>query len=553
MSSGTHTDAPPALEADSITVRFGGHLAVAEASITVMPGMITGLIGPNGAGKTTTFNALCGLQPVSGGRVRLGGTDVTKLSTHQRARRGLARTFQRLETFSLMTVRENILAGAEFRTRNQRRGSSASEIADELIERLHLGDVAHTRADALPTGRARMVDVARALANDPTVLLLDEPSSGLDEVETDAFAEMLIRLCDDGLGILMVEHDMELVMNACAQLFVLDFGSMIASGTPDEIQQNAAVRSAYLGDATPTTGASGAPAAIDLRSVEEEPHSSPSTSSALAFASESESLATQHRFAATSVDAADRPVLTVSGVSAGYGEFDVIADVDLSVHPGEVLALLGPNGAGKTTLLKVISGLINPSHGSVELCGIPVGGADADALARAGLAMVPEGRGVFANLTVAENLWVASATGTERGVLEERAYARFPRLAERRKQLAGTMSGGEQQMLAMARALSSDPAMLLLDELSMGLAPRIVAELYEQVGALAESGLSILVVEQFAHEVLGVATRAAVMLHGTIAATGAPEVIAGQLASAYLSGSLTVGEDPSLTTHSGVS
>jgi branched-chain amino acid transport system ATP-binding protein len=230
------------------------------------------------------------------------------------------------------------------------------------------------------------------------------------------------------------------------------------------------------------------------------------------------------------------PVLELVGVRAGYGSIDVLHGVDLTVAPGQVVALLGPNGAGKTTTLKVCSGQIVPSSGSVMLMGREINRVRPDALARAGVCLVPEGRGVFPNLTVADNLRMCTFTGASFKQVQDRAFAVFPRLAERRGQLAGTLSGGEQQMLAMSRALATDPALLMLDELSMGLAPIIVEELYTRVGELASAGLSILIVEQFAQSVLGVADRAAIMLHGRVTAVGAPQEIADQLSDAYLGG-----------------
>jgi len=238
------------------------------------------------------------------------------------------------------------------------------------------------------------------------------------------------------------------------------------------------------------------------------------------------------------------PVLEFRAVRAGYGTIDVLHGVDFVINPGEVFALLGPNGAGKSTTVAVASGLIVPSSGSLLLCGRDVTGAAPDALARAGVCVIPEGRGIFPNLTVLENLRMATFTGTAFADVQERAYAQFPRLSERRKQVAGTLSGGEQQMLAMARALATNPAVLLIDELSMGLAPIIVEELYEHVRRIAHSGISILIVEQFAHEILGVADTAAIMLHGRIAETGSPAQIAEELASAYLAGDGGTGPSP---------
>jgi branched-chain amino acid transport system ATP-binding protein len=230
------------------------------------------------------------------------------------------------------------------------------------------------------------------------------------------------------------------------------------------------------------------------------------------------------------------PVLDLRGVRAGYGPIEVLHGVDLAVRPGEVMAVLGPNGAGKTTMLAVLAGLHPLTGGDVYLAGRRVNGAQAEDLARAGLCLVPEGRGVFPNLTVRENLRMATHVGHRLGAIEAAAYERFPRLRERRTQLAGTLSGGEQQMLALARGLATDPAVLVLDELSMGLAPIIVEQLYEQVAALSQAGVTTLVVEQFAGVVLGVADRAAIMLQGTITDVGEPSEIESKLSSAYLGG-----------------
>jgi branched-chain amino acid transport system ATP-binding protein len=227
-------------------------------------------------------------------------------------------------------------------------------------------------------------------------------------------------------------------------------------------------------------------------------------------------------------------VLELRGVRAGYGHVDALMGVDLRVGAGEVYALLGPNGAGKTTTLAVASGQITPHAGSVSLAGRDVTGAAADAIARIGVCLVPEGRGVFPNLTVADNLRMATFTGTPFATVCQRAFDHFPRLEERFKQVAGTLSGGEQQMLSLARALATDPALLLVDELSMGLAPLVVSELYGHVRRIAESGVTIVLVEQFGNDVLAVADRAGIMLHGRIQHEGDPATIGERLAAAYL-------------------
>jgi len=228
------------------------------------------------------------------------------------------------------------------------------------------------------------------------------------------------------------------------------------------------------------------------------------------------------------------PLLELRGIRAGYERIEVLHGVDLIVPGGSVVALLGPNGAGKTTTLRVAAGLLPPSEGDLVIAGRRVNGAHADELARAGMCLVPEGKGIFPNLSVRENLRMATYTGIDLREVEDVAYARFPRLKERRRQTAGTLSGGEQQMLAMARGLATNPALLLLDELSMGLAPIIVEELYEIVAQVAREGVSILVVEQFARTVLGVADYAAIMVSGRVVSVGKPSELEDELSAAYL-------------------
>ncbi len=238
----------------------------------------------------------------------------------------------------------------------------------------------------------------------------------------------------------------------------------------------------------------------------------------------------------STVDGAVEPLLELRGIRAAYGTIEVLHGVDLAVPPGAVVALLGPNGAGKTTTLSVACGLLPPTSGQVMVAGRDVTGVSPEELAQRGLTTIPEGKGIFPNLTVRENLVMATYAGVSIGRVEEVAYERFPRLKERRTQTAGTLSGGEQQMLAMARGLAVDPAVLLLDELSMGLAPLVVEELYGIVSQIARSGTSILVVEQFARTVLGVADVAAIMVNGQIRRVGRPDEVEHELSAAYLGG-----------------
>ncbi|UGQ13309.1 ABC transporter ATP-binding protein [Yinghuangia sp. ASG 101] len=246
------------LEVTGVTVRFGGHVALDNVSLHAQNGLVTGLIGPNGAGKTTMFNVITGLQAASSGTVTLDGRDVGRLAPYKRARRGMARTFQRLELFGSLTVRDNIhVAAAQYRLRHPT-AESAGRTTGELIERLGLVPIADVRADSLPTGQGRMVELARALACRPRLLLLDEPASGQDESETAEFSRVLREVAAEGAAVLLVEHDMDLVMSVCDELHVLDFGRKLAQGTCAEIQADARVRAAYLGEPEASDEALGA-------------------------------------------------------------------------------------------------------------------------------------------------------------------------------------------------------------------------------------------------------------------------------------------------------
>jgi branched-chain amino acid transport system ATP-binding protein len=258
------------LEVQGVTVQFGGVTAVNDASLSVDSGAVTGLIGPNGAGKTTLFNVISGLQPPTKGRVRFRNLDISKSSVNARARLGMGRTFQRLEAFGSLSVRDNVQVardihagvGSWFRFRRDR-------MVDQLIERVGLTEYANQRADSVPTGVARLLEIARALAIEPRLLLLDEPSSGLDETETEEFGQLLRSLADDGRAVLMVEHDMDLVMNVCDYIHVLEFGRMIAAGTPAEIRSDRGVQAAYLGFVDDSAAAASTTAALNAAAGED--------------------------------------------------------------------------------------------------------------------------------------------------------------------------------------------------------------------------------------------------------------------------------------------
>ena len=494
----------PELSAAGITMSFGGIVALADVSLTLRAGQVCGLVGPNGAGKTTLFNVMTGLYRPDKGTVSIDGRDVTKVRSHRRARLGLARTFQRLELFGTLTARENVRVALEAR----KQGRASADRADTLLREVGIADLADVPADFLPTGQARLVELARAMACDPRFVLLDEPGSGLDRSESLHLVDVLRGLADRGIGVLLVEHDVDLVMRVSSQVTVLDFGKVIARGDPASVQSDPAVRTAYLGD-------DNAPRQVPARAI------------ALRSTERGDSTATRAATAA----------VEVRDVRAGYGRIEVVHGLSLQVPPGSVYALIGPNGAGKSTLLKVLSGRLAASSGDVVVGGVRIRPGSAWRIARAGVCTIPERRGVFPNLTVRENLRMFTHTSRalRTSEVEERTFEVFPVLGERSHQLAGRLSGGQLQMLAFARALATNPDVLLLDEISMGLAPMIVAELYERLGELVADGrVSMLIVEQFAKAALAIADKAGVMANGRFVLEGTPAEVGQQLDQAYL-------------------
>jgi ABC-type branched-subunit amino acid transport system ATPase component len=457
--------------------------------------------------------------------VRLGGEDITRLSPHHRARLGVARTFQRLELFGTLTARENVQMAAETRRRRPTGATSLAE-ADIILAHVGLSHVADEPTDLLPTGLARLVELGRALATGPSVLLVDEPSSGLNQEETIELGRVLVDLAHRGIAVLLVEHDMSLVMNICDHVSVLDYGEVIAHGDPATVQADPAVQAAYLGavDDAPAPAPS-SPVFVGAPVPGSGSGAAPAGNKMITFPGKSAPVLS------------NTPMLSITDVCAAYGRIEVVHGVSLEVPEGSVYALLGPNGAGKSTLLKVASGRLPATSGTVSFDGEEFRRPVPDRLARRGLCAVPEGRAVFPNLTVAENLLMYSyrSRATKVADLEEQSYARFPVLGQRRKQLAGRLSGGEQQMLALARALFTNPRMLLLDEISMGLAPLVVAELYELVAqAVAQEGITILLVEQFAQTALAIADQAGVMVNGRLVRTGSPSEVGDHLLDAYM-------------------
>jgi ABC-type branched-subunit amino acid transport system ATPase component/ABC-type branched-subunit amino acid transport system permease subunit len=482
-SHGGQTEAEPALaflagrraglQARDLSLAFGGVVAVRHVSLEAPAGRITSLIGPNGAGKTTLLNLASGFQPADAGTVQIGDIDVTNLPAHRVARLGLARTFQTAQPFAGLSVLDNVRLGL---LRGRWRADASAELARSLLALVGYAGSDMVPSGSLPHVDRRLLEVARALATRPSVLLLDEPAAGLDHDDTARLDKTLQRLARNGLALVLVEHDMPLVMSVSGHIVVLDAGRCIASGKPAAIRADAAVKAAYLGASAPPV-----PKSADYK--------------------------------------AGAKLLDVQNLCAGYGMLNVLDGINMSVRQGETIAVLGPNGAGKSTLMKALSGLLRPVSGRIEFADEDISRLSAHRIAERGLTLVPEGRQVFPSLTVEENLRLGATRRQDFARQEiETMLQRFPRLRPRLHTRSGFLSGGEQQMLAVARGLLSHPTILLLDEPSLGLAPAIAAELFVALAQLRDEGMTLLIVDQMTDYALSIADRGYVLGGGRVVA-----------------------------------
>jgi branched-chain amino acid transport system ATP-binding protein len=504
---------PALLEARGVSVAFGGVRALDDVSLTVPHGSIVGLIGPNGAGKTTLFAVLSGLLRPRAGQVLLEGRDVTRASPQARARLGLARTFQRLELFDELTVRQHLVVADRAKQGRLRLAADLLGLAhgtsvngerelDAILELLGIDGLANRLVRSLPLGTSRLVEVARAVASRPRLLLLDEPSSGLDGREAEQLAEALARLRREReISLVVVEHNVEFVLTLADEVTVLDFGRVIATGTPVEVRSDPKVQAAYLGTPQP----------LKSRAV-----------------------------AKVGPPAAERrksPLLEVERLKVAYGEAVAVDAASFNVEDGQVIALLGANGAGKSSLAAAIAGAVRPVSGRVMFGGADVTRQPSHRRSRAGLTYVPEGRGLFPNLSVTDNLramlrW--SLPREERPEALARALSTFPVLAERGRQAAGTLSGGEQRMLMLARVIATAPRLVIADELSLGLGPQAVDAVFEAVQRLHREGVAVLLVEQYVERALELADAAVIMRRGHIVWRGSAADAHAQVLAGYL-------------------
>ncbi|MDX5445542.1 MAG: branched-chain amino acid ABC transporter ATP-binding protein/permease [Zoogloeaceae bacterium] len=493
------------LLADGLTMVFGGLRAASNITLAVRPGVLTSLIGPNGAGKSTVINMLTGFYRPSEGEVRLKDAVLNGAPAWRVARAGVARTYQTSLLFGSLDVLDNVaLAMTGGRLGGflgaGHAGDEARARAQALLDYCGYRGALNTRAADLPHVDRRLVEIARALATDPDVLLLDEPAAGLSREDKAMLATLLTRIARAGIGVLVVEHDMPLVMGISDHVVVIDAGQPLAEGTPAAVQANPAVRQAYLGEGA-------------------------------GFAASTEG---------RNSDAGDAPErLGINALTTGYGAAPVLHEVDLQVRRGELVALLGANGAGKSTLMRALAGLHRAISGGIHLDGSDLGALDAERVVRLGLILVPEGRQVFPELSVLDNIRLGAFRCPEgREARVEEMLDRFPRLRERAHQRAGLLSGGEQQMLAIARGLMARPEVLLLDEPSLGLAPKVIEDLFAALDRLRREKMTILLVDQMASLALALADRAYVLEGGRVVASGTAGEIAADtaLADAYLGG-----------------
>jgi len=502
------------LRLDDVRRHFGGVRAVDGVSLEVEQGSIQGLIGPNGAGKTTLVNVVTGYARFQSGRAWLEADELSGLPAHRIAGLGIARTFQNIRLFKDLTAIENVLIGMHTRRRDDTlaqlatlpifRGAERDRIKDTyaLLETVGLPRSVGTRhAGTLPYGDQRRLEIARALALKPRLLILDEPAAGMNPSEKQGVRELIERLNADGLTVLLIDHDMRLVMGVCKRVAVLNFGKKIADGTPEEVSTDATVIKAYLGtggerEVTSAPGAGGVneETAVEQAAVTSKAGREP-----------------------------DKAILDVDDLTVSYGAIVAVRGVSFRVAAGEVVALIGANGAGKSTILNSLSGLIRPESGTATFDGLDLTNAKASSIVRHGLVQVPEGREILARQTVLENLELATWARRDGASTRQQIDAvlkRFPILGERRDLSAGSLSGGEQQMLAIARGLLAKPRLLLLDEPSLGLAPQMVDEVFRAIEEIHREGTTILLVEQNALRALAIADRAYVIETGRILLSG---------------------------------
>ncbi|HUN93892.1 MAG TPA: ATP-binding cassette domain-containing protein [Burkholderiaceae bacterium] len=485
----------PVLEVRNLTKRFGGLVAVKDLSFSIRRGEILGLIGPNGSGKSTAMNAILGVHPPTSGSVRLEGAEIAGLPSHRIARMGVGIVFQHSRPLARQTVLENIqVALLPDRLTRLVAGEDVEARARSIAERVGLAAVVDRRPATLPFADLRRLELAKAIARRPRLVLVDEPFAGLTASEVAAFSALIRAFRDEGCAVLLVDHNVKGVSALVDRVLAMYLGERIAEGPAADVMRDETVRRVYLG------GPLGAPA---------RPEST--------FADR---------------DAA----LRVEGLDVSYGKARALQGVSLHVHQGEFVSVVGLNGAGKTTLFNAVSGLV-PYTGSIRWRGVALAGRSGAQIARGGIVQCPESRELFGDMTVLENLELGGHALPDAERTERLAWLHglFPILRSRGTQTARTLSGGEQQMLAIARALMMKPRLLILDEPTLGLAPVILETLSQALERLRSStDIAVLLGEQNVTFALSHADRVYVLDHARIVWEGRPDRFEAEAAGAYI-------------------
>lgn len=475
------------LEARGIAKSFGGIKAVQGVSFSVKDRSLHALIGPNGAGKTTAFNLISGLYAPDAGTVTLAGNTVSGLAPERLTQAGIGRSFQITNLFPALSVEENVRLAVQARHRQRFGIWTAAEHLDEvnaetaeIMLTMGLKGVERAEAGSLSYGGQRLLDMALAVATKPRVLLLDEPLAGLAAAERERVGNLIKGISAD-LAVLLVEHDIDRVFQIADVVTVMNEGEVLVDGTVEDARSSKRVQDVYIGSGT--------------HALAEKPRASA---------------------------AKDAALLALSGIHTYYGKSHILRDVSFDVRQNEVVALLGRNGAGKSTVLKTIVGIVPARAGSITLAGEELVGRPSSLVTRRGISYVPQGRGLFAGMSVAENMELGRLkrrNGAGMHWDEEKIFAFFPRIKQRWRSPADYLSGGEQQMVAVARALSGDTRILLLDEPFEGLAPAVVEELFEAFDKLRQQ-VSILIVDHHLDLALALSDRTVALERGTVTYVG---------------------------------
>jgi len=482
------------LQVSGLGKRFGGVIAVKNMSFDLRAGEITGLIGPNGSGKSTVMSLIMGLTRANAGAIKLDGVDIAGWPAHRIARSGVSIVFQHSRPLQRQTVLENVklalLPDSLVRLVTE---ASAAERARAIAERVGLGGVLHRHPWTLPFADLRRMELAKAVARDPKVVLIDEPFAGLTSAEIKVFSDLIRTLRDEGRAVLLVDHSVKSVAALADRVIAMYLGERIAEGSADEVMQNETVRRVYIGG--------------KIETVERK-----------AAAAEGATL------------------LDIDAVEVLYGKAKALDGVSLRVQQDEFVSIVGLNGAGKTTLFNAISGLV-PYRGAIRFDGRDLRSLTAAAIARVGVVHCPETRELFGHMSVRENLDLGGGhlSNAERQRQLAWVFDLFPILEQRQTQAARTLSGGEQQMLTLGRALMMQPKLLILDEPTLGLAPVILGQLSKAIERLrGERSLTLLLAEQNVTFALPHSDRVYVLDHGRITWQGDPARFAREMSTGYL-------------------